>query len=119
MKYLAFLIALILMPITALAQMPEVPTSLKDALGLWDQYGWLGAGMILCIGLTQLLKAWGEFKAKRLVVLLVAIAYNVILAIANKVAWTEIVFRVFVTWGGAVSIFEALKGAGIVKRAKK
>jgi hypothetical protein len=77
--------------------------------------GAIGVGMVVIVILMQLLKkVVGEFKYKRLVVTGLAVVYAVLLALTAGVGIGPAIVAVLFTGGGASSLYEALKGAGIV-----
>jgi len=82
--------------------------------------GLMGSLAIATLLTVQAVKAWVDenWKYKRLTVLGVSIAYSVIagLVVPGSNAVTVVV-SVFVSSGGAVALYEALKGAGIIKKA--
>lgn len=81
--------------------------------------GMFGIMSILIVLSTQAVKQWvnPEWKFKRLIVLIMSIAYSIISALvipgANVVS---VIVTVFVSSGGAVALYEALRGAGIIKK---
>jgi len=90
-------------------------------LKLATDYKTLGLMGILSIATlltVQAVKAWvaDEWKYKRLTVLAVSIVYSILAGVvipgSNVVS---VVVSVFVSSGGAVALYEALKGAGIIK----
>lgn len=90
-------------------------------LKLATEYKTLGLMGILSVATlltVQVVKAWveEEWKYKRLLTLAVSIAYSVIagLIVPGSNAATVII-SVFISSGGAVALYEALKGAGIIK----
>lgn len=89
----------------------KLATSYKT-LGL---FGILSIAIVLSV---QAVKSWvnPNWKYKRLLTLFMSIAYSVISGLvvpgANVVS---VIVTVFVSSGGAVALYEALKGAGIIK----
>lgn len=81
--------------------------------------GLMGSLAIVTLLTVQAIKSWVDetWKYKRLTVLGVSIAYSVIagLVVPGSNAVTVVV-SVFVSSGGAVALYEALKGAGIIKK---
>lgn len=83
--------------------------------------GLMGILSIATLLTVQGVKAWVDetWKYKRLTVLAVSIAYSVIAGVivpGSNVA--TVVVSVFISSGGAVALYEALKGAGIIKSKK-
>lgn len=80
--------------------------------------GLFGILSILIVLSVQAVKTWvnPEWKYKRLLTLIMSIIYSVISGLvvpgANVIS---VIVTVFVSSGGAVAIYEALKGAGIIK----
>lgn len=121
----AFAIAAILIPVAALADVQAFPIPEGDVaailLSLATNYKTLGVLGILS-GLTlvsvQAIKAFvpEEWKFKRLITLIVSIAYSVASGMlvpgSNAVS---VIITVFLTSGGAVALYEGLKGVGIIK----
>ena len=67
---------------------------------------------------VQAIKAFvpEEWQYKRLMVLVVSIAYSVLSSLlVEGSTWPSVLITVFLTSGGAVSLYEALKGAKIIK----
>ncbi len=91
----------------------KLATSYKT-LGL---FGILSIAIVLSV---QAVKSWvsDEWKYKRLLTLIMSIIYSIISALvipgANVVS---VIVTVFVSSGGAVALYEALKGVGIIKSA--
>ncbi len=82
--------------------------------------GVMGILIILTLLSVQLIKKMvpEDFKYKRLVVLLVSIAYSILSGVVIPGSNTaSVILSVFISSGGAVALFEALKGAGIIKSA--
>lgn len=93
-------------------------------LKLATDYKTLGLIGILSVAVlltVQAIKAWvnNEWKYKRLLTLSVSIVYSIIagLLVPGSTAATVIV-SVFISSGGAVALYEALKGAGIIKSSR-
>ena len=126
-KYtLAFLftaLVMILFPLFALAldAVPEMDP-LQAGLALFASFktaGPLGIGMASIVFIMGILKkVFGDFKLKRLVVTVLACAYGVLLSVTNGLSVWSALLAVLVTGGGAIAIYEGLKGAGIIKKAK-
>lgn len=80
--------------------------------------GWIGGLSIAVLLTVQGIKAWvaNEWKYKRLLTLVVSIIYSIIagLVVPGSNPAT-VVITVFISSGGAVALYEALKGAGIIK----
>lgn len=107
----------------AQATFPE-PTGDVTALLLklatsYKTLGLFGILSILIILSVQAVKQWvsEQWKYKRLLTLFMSIVYSVIsgLVIPGSNAVTVIV-TVFVSSGGAMALYEALVGAGIIKK---
>lgn len=83
--------------------------------------GLMGSLAIATLLTVQAVKAWvdDKWKYKRITVLGVSIVYSIIsgVIVPGSSAVTVIV-SVFVSSGGAVALYEALKGAGIIKSSK-
>lgn len=120
----AFCVAL-LIPMLALAADFQIPEGDVAAilLNLATNYKTLGVIGIIS-GLTlvsvQAIKAFvpEQWQYKRLITLAVSIVYSILSGIlipgSNVVS---VIVTVFITSGGAVALYEALKGAGIIKTA--
>lgn len=107
----------------ALAQDIALPEADVAAilLNLATNYKTLGVIGILS-GVTlvtvQAVKAFApdSWKFKRLTVLVVSLAYSVLSgALIPGSNMVSVMITVFLTSGGAVALYEALKGAGIIK----
>ena len=117
-------ISLLVFSVSAFAQDFPIPDGDITAflLKLASDYktlGLMGSLAIVTLLTVQAIKSWVDetWKYKRLTVLAVSIAYSVIagLVVPGSNAVTVIV-SVFVSSGGAVALYEALKGAGIIKK---
>lgn len=86
----------------------------------WKTLGTLGALVLILLLSVQAVKKFlpDTNKYKRLIVLSLSVIYSILsgLVIPGSNAATVIV-TVFITSGGAVALYEALKGAGIIKSA--
>lgn len=121
----AFAIAAILIPVAALADVQAFPVPEGDVaailLSLATNYktlGVLGIVSALTVISVQAVKAWvpEQWQYKRLMTLVMSIAYSVISGLlvpgSNAVS---VIITVFLSSGGAVALYEGLKGAGIIK----
>jgi hypothetical protein len=107
----------------AMAQDFPIPDADITALLLklatdYQTLGWLGVLTIAVLLTVQGIKAWvdNEWKYKRLLTLAVSIVYSILAGIVvpgSNVA--TVVISVFISSGGAVALYEALKGAGVIK----
>jgi len=81
----------------------------------------LGISTLIMLS-VQLIKKFvnDEWKYKRLLTLGVAIIFSVIseLATSGKFDWIAVAVKVFIGAGGASALYEAAKGAGIIKKKK-
>lgn len=90
-------------------------------LGLAMNYktmGVIGVISALILVSVQAIKAFvpEDFKYKRLITLGVSIVYSVLSGLVVPGSnWVSVVITVFLTSGGAVALYEALKGAGVIK----
>lgn len=80
--------------------------------------GLVGALSVAILLTVQAIKAWvdDKWKYKRLLTLSVSIVYSVLAGIlvpGSNLA--TVIITVFVSSGGAVALYEALKGSGIIK----
>lgn len=87
----------------------------------YKSLGLMGILSVATLLTVQAVKAWvdDKWKYKRLTVLAVSIVYSVIAGVVvpgSNVA--TVVISVFISSGGAVALYEALKGAGIIKSKK-
>lgn len=107
----------------AMAQDFPIPDADITALLLklatdYKTLGWLGILSIAILLTVQGIKAWvaEDWKYKRLLTLAVSIIYSVLagLVVPGSNAATVII-SVFISSGGAVALYEALKGSGIIK----
>lgn len=107
----------------AFADVAAIPES--DTVALISQLvsnykvlGPLTLGILVVTLLSQGAKALlGEsFKYKRLLVLSLSIIYSVLLAVSTGAGLVPAVASVLLTSGGAMSFYEALKGAGIIQK---
>jgi hypothetical protein len=84
----------------------------------YKSLGLIGGLSVAILLTVQAIKAWvdNEWKYKRLLTLAVSIIYSILagLIVPGSNAATVIV-SVFISSGGAVALYEALKGAGIIK----
>lgn len=83
--------------------------------------GTMGIISILTLLTVQAVKAWvaEDWKYKRLLTLSVSIVYSIISGViipgSNP---ATVIVTVFISSGGAVALYEALKGAGVIKSKK-
>jgi hypothetical protein len=119
---LAFCVAM-LIPMTSMAADFVIPEGDVTAilLNLATNYKTLGiVGILSALTMisVQAIKAFvpEQWQYKRLITLIVAIAYSVLSGIllpgSNVVS---VIVTVFITSGGAVALYEGLKGAKIIK----
>lgn len=110
----------------AFAQVPEVPPAdpLSAALSLimgWKQMSALAIGVAAVLLLANAVKQFmpvdvdGKPKYKRLVTLLLACAYGVLISLVSGVGLVPSLVLILVTKGGASELYEALKGVGWLK----
>lgn len=118
-----FLIVMVgLMPLYAFAQqaLPEVdPAQLIIQLVTnWKSMGPIAIGMAFVVLSGQAIKSFvaEDFKYKRLLVLVLSLAYGALFSVSQGKGVLEALVITFVTGGGAVALYEALKGVGIIKR---
>lgn len=123
--FLTFLTLLIAIPFTALAAEFPVPEGDVAAILLniatnYKTLGFLGIMSGATILTVQAIKHFitDEWKFKRLLTLLISILYSIcsgLIIPGSNVA--SVVITVFFTSGGAMALYEALKGAGIIKKS--
>ncbi len=93
---------------------------LLQLLTNWKTLGPLGIGMLVVLALTQLLKlvklpsAWN-----RLTVTVLSVAYSVLLGLSQNMSLGAILVATLLTAGGAVALYEAIKGVIRLKVPKK
>jgi hypothetical protein len=97
----------------------DITKLLLDLATNYKALGLTGSLVIATLLTVQAIKAWVDdnWKYKRLLTLAVSIVYSVLAGLVipgSNVA--TIVVSVFITSGGAVALYEALKGAGIIKK---
>lgn len=96
----------------------DVTKLLLDLATNYKTLGFVGILVIATLLTVQGIKAWvdEEWKYKRLLTLGVSIIYSIAggFAIPGSNPATVVV-SVFISSGGAVALYEALKGAGIIK----
>jgi hypothetical protein len=97
----------------------DITKLLLDLATNYKALGLTGSLVIATLLTVQAIKAWVDdnWKYKRLLTLAVSIVYSVLAGMVipgSNVA--TIVVSVFITSGGAVALYEALKGAGIIKK---
>jgi hypothetical protein len=119
-KLFAFLLLLItsltLFALSALADLPSVPDGdpLSLALNLAMNFKTMGPLALGIAGVTivmQVLKKFvGDFKYKRVVVAGLSVGYAVLLSVTSGLSWLQALIAALVTGGGAVAIYEAIKG---------
>jgi hypothetical protein len=124
MRFFVLLFFVALYPIFTLASDFPVPSGDITALLLelatnYKTLGTMGVLSIVTVLTVQAVKAWveDEWKYKRLTVLVVSIAYSILAGLmieGSSVA--TVVISVFITSGGAVALYESLKGSGIIKK---
>ena len=84
----------------------------------WKALGVIGVISAVTLVSVQAIKKFvpDEFKWKRLIVLCVSIVYSILSGVllpgSNVVS---VIITVFLTSGGAMALYEALKGAGVIK----
>lgn len=108
-------------PSPVLSVGPQVPdVDLGVALGQLfsiGKLGVLGGGMAIIVFLVQALKLFPGFKYYRLTTVGLASVYGVLAGLSTGMSAGAVIVMVLFTGGGAVAIYEALKGAGILKSA--
>lgn len=96
----------------------DVTKLLLELATNYKALGTMGAIAVATLLTVQGIKAWvaEEWKYKRLLTLSVSIVYSFVAGIlipgSNP---ATVVISVFISSGGAVALYEALKGAGIIK----
>ena len=120
----AVMLAVLLFPLRVLAEIAPVPDS--DAVVLvmklvaeWKVLGPVGIGIVLVMLAVQAIKALvpEDFKYKRLAVLLLAMIYMGLVSVSAGGSVGAAVLGVLITSGGAMALYEALKGVGIISKA--
>lgn len=117
---LAFILSFATVALAAEFPIPEgdVAQLLLQLATNYKTMGSLAIISILIVITVQAVKAYvsDEWKYKRLLTLGASILYSVIsgLLVPGSTA-ISVVITVFLTSGGAVALYEALKGAGIIK----
>jgi hypothetical protein len=103
---------------------PDLPDTdplllIGQLLANWKTLGPLGIGMALVLLAGQAIKMYsGDFKYKRLTILSLSCVYATMLGISHGQDPVSVVVSVLFTTGGAMALYEALKGAGIIKSSK-
>ncbi len=98
----------------------DVAALLMNLAVNWKALGVMGIISVLTLVSVQAIKAFvpDNFKFKRLIVLGVSIVYSILSGVLIPGSnWVSVVVTVFITSGGAAALYEALKGAGIIKSA--
>lgn len=113
--------------VSLVARAADFPIPEGDVAGIllglamnWKALGLIGVISGLTLISVQAIKALvpNEWKYKRLTVLGVSIVYSILSALVvpdSNVG--SVMMTVFITSGGAMALYEALKGAGIIKVA--
>lgn len=86
----------------------------------WKTLGTMGILVLLTLISVQAVKQFmpDTNKYKRLITLVLAIIWSVLSGLAIPGSnWITVVTTVFISSGGAMALFEALKGAGIIKKS--
>ncbi len=121
-----FAIALVILPLFALAADGVLPLPEADVVSLllklatdWKSMGALAIGAVVTLLTVQAIKAFvpEQWKFKRLITVVVSIIYSVIAGLVlpgSNIA--TVLVTILVTGGGASAIYEGLKGAGIIKK---
>lgn len=104
------------------ASLPVLPdvdpvTQILSLIANWKTGGVIGAGMGIVVLLGQLAKQFlpEGFKFKRLLVVVLSCVYGVLASIVQGTPPLAAILVILVTSGGAMALYEALKGAGILK----
>lgn len=93
-------------------------------LKLATDYKTLGLFGILSVVIVlsvQAIKAWvnPQWKYKRLLTLIMSVIYSVISGlVVPGASAVSVIVTVFVSSGGAIALYEGLKGAGVIKSNK-
>lgn len=86
----------------------------------WKTLGTMGALVLILLLSVQAVKKFlpDTHKYKRLITLALSILYSILAGLVIPGSnWATVVVTVFISSGGAVALYEALKGAGIIKKA--
>lgn len=98
----------------ALPSVPEVDplTAIVELVKNYKGMSPLAIGMALVVLLMQILKMFfkDSFKYKRLAVTILSVIYAGLLALTQGLGIGEMLVTVLLTGGGAVAIYEAIKG---------
>lgn len=120
---MALTMALMSFAVLAQASFPEpqgdITALLLEIAQNYKTLGLMGILSTLIVLSVQLIKrvVSEEWKYKRLLTLVLSIVYSVLSGLvvpgANAVS---VIVTVFLSSGGAIALYEALKGAGIIKK---
>lgn len=138
---IAFMLTLFTAPLTLCADPSPVPSAVASIMPSADfpmpqadiaplllqlatnykTLGVMGILVILTLLSVQVIKQFvpEDFKWKRLIVLAVSIIYSILAGVmvpGSNVA--SVIVSVFITGGGAIALFECLKGLGVFKSVK-
>lgn len=119
-----YVLLLLFAPFSAFAQ-GAVPDGdpLQMLLNLVTNFktlGPLGAGILFVTILTQVLKKYfPNFEYYRLAVTALAVIYSVLVSLTQGLSFVNALVMALITGGGAVALYEAAKGTGVVKTAAK
>lgn len=125
MKWLCLLmVSMLTFAAFALAEIGPIPEMDPVVLVMklaseWKVLGPIGAGILIVMLITQAVKALvpEDFKYKRLLALILAMVYMVLVAISSGLGIGAAILGVLLTSGGAMALYEALKGVGVIKKA--
>lgn len=94
----------------------DIASILVSLATSYKTLGVLGCLVLATLLSVQLLKRFipEDFKWKRLIVLCVSIVYSVLAGVVVPgSSVVSVIVSVFITSGGAIALFETLKGAGV------
>ncbi len=119
---LAFVLPLAVLAADAAFPIPEgdVAAILLNLATNYKTLGVVGIASVLTLVSVQAIKAFAkeEWKYKRLLTLCVSVIYSILSGfLVPGSNWASVVVTVFLTSGGASALYEALKGAGVIKKA--
>lgn len=114
---------ILLISILVFAQAGQIPDgdplkALVDLITNWQTMSPIAIGLAVVVIGTQALKKFApDWPYNRLTVSLLSVIYGVVTAVTGGASWTSAAVLVLITGGGAVAIYEALKGLGILGSA--
>ena len=109
-------------PVLALAEVAPVPDGdifslVMQLISNGKAMGTAAIGIVVTMLATQLVKNLmpDTNMYKRLIVLVLSCAYGIFLAVVGGATWPLAALAILINSGGAMALYEALKGAGVFK----